>query len=120
MEKLYLSRKQLDEIKKNKEEEDRLRYEKYVGELDELYFDLHSEEFGQFYDYFLDILEKKFYCVERDYQNYKDFVDFVNRNSNHREIFKESKIESYLDDVSSEEEEDEEKYEFLMKKTERF
>lgn len=115
-----LSKKKLEEIRKNKEEDDRIRYDKYIDELDELYFDLHSDIYGDFYDYFIDILEKKFYYVEKEHQNYKDFVDFVDKNSFHREVFKEGKIEKYLDDISSEEEDDEEKYEFLMKKIERF
>jgi len=116
-----LSRKRKEEIWRLKEEEKKEELSQFKNGLDDLYFDLYSDDYGGFYNYFMDLLEKKFYCVERDSQSYNDFVSFVDNYSSHKEEFKEAEIERYLDYKSSdEEEEDEAEYEFLNKKIERF
>ena len=117
---MELSRKKRDEIKKVKEENDKILYNRFTEGLDDLYFDLYGDEYDNFFQYFMDLLEKRYFIIERDKGVYDNFKKFIDRNSTHREEFKDKKINDYLEDVSSEEEEDEEKYEFLMKKTERF
>lgn len=122
MDSLNLSRKKLDEIKRKKEEIKKDEYYKYVEELDELYFDLYSDEYMRFYNYFRDLLDKKFYCVEESYLCYNDFVKFVDGYSRHKEDFKDNKINEYLDDETSEEEFDDDilDNDFFLRKGERF
>jgi len=118
-----LSKKKQNELRKNKEDERKADYDKFVGELDELYFDLYSTDYDNFYEYFISLMDNKYYCVDgRNVVNYKDFRDFVDKNSWHRDEFKDKKIGEYLDDESSEEEE--EVYnldnDFFIRKGERF
>lgn len=119
MESSSLSRKKKEELRKKKEEEDKIAYENFVSELDDLYDDLFSDEYCDFYRFYLNMLDKKFYCVDNDEFTNDRFREFVDKYSNHREDFKEEKIRQYLDYESSEEDDDEDNFEFLMKKTER-
>jgi len=119
---INLSRRKRDELKRKNEELKKEEYDKYVGELDELYFDLYSDEYSLFYDFFIDLMEKKFYCIKNDYKNYNDFKIFVDGYSRHKDEFKDKKINDYLDEETSEEEIEEDFLEndFFLRKGERF
>lgn len=120
MENKNLSRKKLEELKKNKEENDKKSYDTFVNGLDELYEDIFVDQYRDFYNFFIDLMDKKFYCLESNHIVYNDFVKFVDKYSNLKDDFKEGKIKEYLDDESSEEEIEEDQYDFLNKKIERF
>jgi len=121
MENKTLSRKKREELKKNKEEEKKINYDKFVNDLDELYVDLFSNDYGNLYEYFIELLDKKFYCVEQSQEGFNIFSKFIDGYSSHKDEYKEIKINQYLDDVSSEDDvEEETEYEFLNKKIERF
>jgi hypothetical protein len=115
-----LSKKKREELRRIKEDEDRERFKQFQEGLDEEYRDMYENNYNEFYCYFLDILRKKNYDIRVNSDACNDFYEFVERNSNHKDIFRDMKINKYLDDDSTEEEIDDESYEFLMKKTERF
>ena len=113
---INLSRKKKDSLDKRRSEKE--DYDKFVSELDDFYFELYGEDYSRFYGYFLDLLEKRYMFFGEG--NYNEFVKFVDKYSSHRDEFRDEKIRDYLDDESSEEELDEDSYDFLFKKGDRF
>jgi hypothetical protein len=113
-----LSKKKLQEIKKQKEEERQNIFEEYKRQLDEDYLDLNSEEIMDFYEAFLDKMNNRLgFSISG---RYGEFVNFLVENSSDRDIFREEKIKEYLEELSENEEENEieeeeevEKYDFL-------
>ena len=109
-----LTKKQKEEIRKIKEEERRLHFEKYKENLSEYYFEHYSDDIYEIYNLLMDLLREKYICTEQKY-NYQAFVNFVDKYSSHRDEYIEEHIQKYLDEESSEEEDDEQDYEFLQK-----
>lgn len=109
-----ISKKKVEQLKKQKEEEKKIAFENYKRQLDEDYVDLHSNEFMAFYEYFRDLVgERLGYRIDG---HYGEFVNFLVNNSSHKDEFRETKIQEYLEESSEDEEEEEEevgKYDFL-------
>ena len=116
MEKEKLSKKKLEKLRLEKEREKLEAFEEYKKQLDEDYIDLHSDEFMDFYEFFLGELEGKGLGGKFN-GSYGKFVDFVVENSGHKDEFRERKIGEYLEEKSEDEEDDEDedvgKYDFL-------
>lgn len=86
----------------NSIEERKEKFENYKKQLDEDYLDLHMEDLEKMFDVF------KYKSQEIPLKhNFKEFVDFVIKNSFDKDIFINENLDQYLDESSSDEEEEE-------------
>ena len=111
----YLSNKQKREIKRKKDEQKKVDFEEFKKRLVEDYIELYDNDFLDFYNYFLDKMESLNIPVREDF--WISFRGFLIQNSSHRETFMETEIEKYLDEVTEEDDdEDERDYDFMNQK----
>ncbi len=111
----YLSNKQKRELKKKKDEQKKVDFNEFKKRLIEDYIELYDNDFMEFYNYFLDVMESLNIPMREDF--YNKFQSFLIQNSSHRETFMETEIEKYLDEVTEEDDdEDERDYDFMNQK----
>jgi hypothetical protein len=111
----YLSNKQKRDLKNKKDEQKKNEFEEFKKRLAEDYMELYDNDFMDFYNYFLDIMESLNIPVREDF--YNKFRGFLIQNSIHRDTFMETEIEKYLDEVTEDDnDEDERDYDFMNQK----
>jgi len=111
-----LTKKRQEELKREKENEKKIYFEKFKEDINEYYFEHFSDDYYDLYLFLSKLLAERYICTERKY-NYQKFVDFVDKYSNHRRVYVDENIEKYLEEESSEDEDDETnpEEEFLFK-----
>ena len=111
----YLSNKKKREIKRKKDEQKQIEFEEFKKRLAEDYIELYDNDFLDFYNYFVELMEKLNLPIKEDF--YNKFQGFLIQNSSHRETFMETEIEKYLDEVTEEDDDEDEKdYDFMNQK----
>ncbi len=111
----YLSNKQKRDLKKKKDEQKKIEFEEFKKRLADDYLDLYENDFTDFYNYFLYTMESLNILMREDF--YNKFQRFLIQNSSHRETFMESEIEKYLEELTEEDmDEDDRDYEFMNQK----
>jgi hypothetical protein len=111
----YLSHKQKRDLKKKRDEQKKVEFEEFKKRLADDYLELYDNDFMDFYNYFLDTMESLNIPVREDF--YNKFRGFLIQNSSHRETFMESEIEKYLEELTEEDmDEDDRDYEFMNQK----
>ena len=112
-----LTKKQLEQKRLKKEQEKREHFEQYKEQLDVDYFDLYSEDFQDFYEFFRDGIDRRGLGVVEGKLN--EFVKFVDMYSSDREVFRSEKIAEYEAEESDPDEDEEEEdgnFDFLYTK----
>jgi GTPase SAR1 family protein len=112
----YLSNKQKREIKRKKDEHKNIEFDEFKKRLAEDYIELYDNDFLEFYNYFVDFMEKLNLPIREDF--YNKFRVFLIQNSSHRETFMENEIEKYLEEITEEDddEENDRDYDFMNHK----
>jgi|688.fasta_scaffold663601_2 hypothetical protein len=111
----YLSNKQKIELKKKKDEQKKIEFDEFKNRLAEDYLELHENDFMEFYNYFINMMEILNIPMREDFFN--KFRDFLIQNSSHRDTFMENEIDKYLDEVTEEDmDEDDRDYDFMNQK----
>lgn len=111
----YLSNKQKRDLKKAKEEQKKIEFEEFKKKLSEDYLELYENDFTEFYNYFLEVMESLNIPIREDF--YNKFRGFLIQNSTHKETFMDAEIEKYLEEVTEEDLEDDDRdYDFMNQK----
>ena len=103
---MKLSNNKLKEIELQYEKEKKDDFDEFKNDLDDMYFDLFSDEH---YDIFINLME--LLCIHRmdDPYQYIDFVAFLDKYSYHHHNYREEEINKYLDEEEKEKEKEKEK-----------
>lgn len=108
------SRKRREELRRQREENRKIHFEKFKEDLDEYYYEHFSDEYYNLYQFLLSKLKQNYICTEHLY-NYNEFVKFVDKYSTHKGEYVEENIREYLEVESSEDDDEDQNYDFLMK-----
>ena len=116
-----LTKKQKEEKRLKKEQIKKEHFEQFKSQLDDDYFDMYSDDFEEFYEFFRNSVDVKGLGTVQG--KLPDFIEFVDKYSNDRELFRREKIAEYEaepSDPDSDEEDEDENYDFLYTKGNHF